>query len=233
MPAATEPTAILPEPPAPPAYDAACRRCARLATFLDEVRDAHPAYFCRPVPPFGEAAARLVIVGLAPGLHGANATGRPFTGDHAGILLYATLHAYGYGSQPHGATPDDGLVLRGCRITNAVKCLPPENKPTPAEIRTCNGFLAADLATVPAGGAIVALGRIAHDAALRALGRPTAAFAHGARHPLDRGVALFDSYHCSRYNTNTRRLTPAMFDAVFDAVAAHLGRAGRAVPAAG
>jgi len=233
MPAATEPTAILPEPPAVPAYDAACRRCARLAAFLDEVRDAHPAYFCRPVPPFGEAAARLVIVGLAPGLHGANATGRPFTGDHAGILLYATLHAYGYASQPRGAARDDGLVLRGCRITNAVKCLPPENKPTPAEIRTCNGFLAADLATVPAGGAIVALGRIAHDAALRALGRPTAAFAHGARHPLDRGVALFDSYHCSRYNTNTRRLTPAMFDAVFDAVAAHLGRAGRAVRAAG
>ena len=237
MPAATEPTAILPEPPAVPAncvaYDAACRRCARLAAFLDEVRDAHPAYFCRPVPPFGEAAARLVIVGLAPGLHGANASGRPFTGDHAGILLYATLHAYGYASQPRGAARDDGLVLRGCRITNAVKCLPPENKPTPAEIRTCNGFLAADLATVPAGGAIVALGRIAHDAALRALGRPPAVFAHGARHPLDRGVALFDSYHCSRYNTNTRRLTPAMFDAVFDAVADHLGRAGRAVPAAG
>jgi len=138
-----EPPVILPEPSLPPVYDPACRRCPRLAAFLDEVRAAHPDYVCRPVPPFGDAAARLVIVGLAPGMHGANATGRPFTGDHAGILLYATLHAHGYASQPGGAAPNDGLVLRGCRITNAVKCLPPGNKPTPAEIRTCNSYLEA------------------------------------------------------------------------------------------
>ena len=229
----SETSAILPESRALPAYDVACRRCARLAMFLDEVREVHPSYHCRPVAPFGDADATLVIVGLAPGLHGANATGRPFTGDHAGILLYATLHAYGYASQPQGAAPDDGLVLRGCRITNAVKCLPPANKPSPAEIRTCNDYLAADLATVPAGGAIIALGRIAHEATLRALGHRVAVFAHGARHELARGVALFDSYHCSRYNTNTRRLTPAMFDAVFAAAARHLGRAGRAAGTAG
>src|SRR4051794_8851697 len=152
---ATEKSVILPDPRAPQVYNAGCRRCARLATFLDEVRDAHPTYFCRPVPPFGAKDAALVIVGLAPGMHGANASGRPFTGDHAGILLYATLHAFGFSSQPDGALPDDGLELRNCRITNAVKCLPPGNKPLPAEIRECNGYLAADLATVPEGGAIV------------------------------------------------------------------------------
>jgi uracil-DNA glycosylase family 4 len=233
MSTATESSAILPDLCASPVYDAACRRCARLTTFLDDVRETHPSYCCRPVAPFGDLGASLVIVGLAPGMHGANATGRPFTGDHAGILLYATLHAYGYASQPHGAAADDGLTLRGCRITNAVKCLPPANKPTPAEIRACNDYLAADLATVPAGGAIIALGRIAHDATWRALHAPAAPFAHGARHALDRGVAMFDSYHCSRYNTNTRRLTPAMFDAVFDAVAQHLGRAGRVTQAPG
>src|SRR6185369_3776563 len=144
-----------------PVYDAGCRRCVRLASFLDEVRVAYPSYRCLPVPPFGEPGARLVIVGLAPGMHGANATGRPFTGDFAGILLYATLHKYGYASQASGAARDDGLVLRGTRITNAVKCLPPANKPTPQEVRECNRFLVADLATVPAGGAILALGRIA------------------------------------------------------------------------
>jgi uracil-DNA glycosylase family 4 len=200
----------------------------RLAAFLDAVRAASPGYFCRPVPPFGAADAALVVVGLAPGRHGANASGRPFTGDHAGILLYATLHAYGFASQPVATARDDGLVLAGCRITNAVKCLPPDNKPLPAEIRACNGYLAADLAALPAGGAILALGRIAHDATLRALGRRPAdhAFAHGARHALAEGVVLFDSYHCSRYNTNTGRLTAAMFRSVFDAIAAHLGRHG-------
>ena len=208
-------------------YDVSCRRCARLATFLEEVRSAHPGYRCLPVPPFGDPQARLVIVGLAPGLHGANATGRPFTGDFAGILLYATLHAYGYASSPHSRTQHDPMSLTDCRITNAVKCLPPQNKPTPAEVKTCNTYLAADLSHVPAGGAILALGRIAHDAALKALGRtPSAlAFGHGQHHLLDRGVALFDSYHCSRYNTNTRRLTPAMFHSVFDAVRAHLAEA--------
>ena len=219
---------ILPEPAAASAYDAGCRRCARLVTFLDLVRSVSPGYFCRPVPPFGAPDAALVIVGLAPGRHGANATGRPFTGDHAGILLYATLHAYGFASQPHGAARDDGLALIDCRITNAVKCLPPDNKPVPAEIRACNNYLAVDLAALPAGGAVLALGRIAHDATLRALGKKSSAhaFGHGACHPLSRGSALFDSYHCSRYNTNTGRLTATMFRAVFDAIARHLGREG-------
>jgi uracil-DNA glycosylase family 4 len=223
--------AILPEAAASAVYDPDCRRCQRLAAFLDAVRAEHSDYFCRPVPPFGDPNARLVIVGLAPGMHGANASGRPFTGDYAGILLYETLHAYGFASKAQAASRDDGLVLSDCRITNAVKCLPPANKPMPAEIRMCNGFLAADLATLPAGGAILALGRIAHDATLQALGRrPSASlFAHGARHALDNGAALFDSYHCSRYNTNTGRLTPAMFRAVFDDIARHLGRAARAV----
>ncbi|NDP43725.1 MAG: uracil-DNA glycosylase [Aromatoleum sp.] len=209
------------------AYDADCRRCARLAAFLDHVKNSHPAYFCRPVPPFGAADAPLVVVGLAPGMHGANASGRPFTGDHAGILLYETLFAYGFASQPTGAHKDDGLVLAGCRITNAVKCLPPQNKPMPSEIAACGGFLAADLAALPPGGAMLALGRIAHDAVLRAFGRrpPAFPFGHGAVHAFDDGIALFDSYHCSRYNTNTRRLTRAMFRSVFDAIAGHLGRA--------
>jgi uracil-DNA glycosylase family 4 len=188
----------------------------------------HPDYFCRPVPPFGVADAELVIVGLAPGMHGANASGRPFTGDFAGIILYETLYAYGYASSPVSTARDDSLTLLGCRITNAVKCLPPENKPAPVEIRACNDYLAADIALVPKGGAILALGRIAHDATLRALRVASSAhpFAHGARHDLAHGVALFDSYHCSRYNTNTGRLTPAMFRAVFDNIAKHLGREG-------
>jgi uracil-DNA glycosylase len=208
------------------AFDPACRRCRRLATFLADVHRDHPAYWCRPVPPFGAAAARLVVVGLAPGMHGANATGRPFTGDYAGILLYATLHAYGFATQPVATSRDDGQRLVQCRITNAVKCLPPGNKPTPAEIRMCNDYLAADLAGLPPGGAILALGRIAHEAALRALAQlPSAfAFAHGAAHALPGDRMLVDSYHCSRYNTNTRRLTPAMFNAAFDTVAAHLAR---------
>jgi len=213
--------------PAAQSYDENCRRCGRLAAFLDTVRDAHPDYWCRPVPPFGAATAALVIVGLAPGMHGANASGRPFTGDHAGILLYQTLFDYGYASQPAVAGRHDGMQLTGVRITNAVKCLPPDNKPTPAEMRTCNAFLAADLKALPAGGAILALGRIAHDATLRALGmRATAlTFAHGAQHRLADGRMLIDSYHCSRYNTNTRRLTTPMFRAVFDAIADHLRRA--------
>lgn len=230
MSAAAKTFVILPESGTSPVYDAACRRCPRLAAFLDAVRDEHPGYFCRPVPPFGPNDARLVIVGLAPGMHGANASGRAFTGDYAGILLYETLHAYGYASQAVASSRLDGLMLHDCRISNAVKCLPPGNKPSPAEVRECNGYLAADLATVPADGAILALGRIAHDAALRALDRKPAefAFVHGARHDLGRGIALFDSYHCSRYNTNTRRLTPEMFRGVFDQIAQHLAdTAGR------
>jgi uracil-DNA glycosylase family 4 len=225
MPAVT--ARILPEPTRDARYDPACRRCPRLAVFLDEVRAEHPGYWCRPVPPFGDPEARLLVVGLAPGMHGANASGRPFTGDHAGVLLYRTLHAYGFASRPDGARPDDGLSLRGCRVNNAVKCLPPANKPTGEEIARCNAFLAADLATLPPRAAVLALGRIAHDAVLKALGRRAAAhrFAHGAQHRLsidDDGLALFDSYHCSRYNTNTGRLTPAMFEAVFGAIVAHL-----------
>jgi uracil-DNA glycosylase family 4 len=212
--------------PVSSSYDPACRRCPRLASFLAEVKREYPAYWCKPVPPFGERAARLVVVGLAPGMHGANASGRPFTGDYAGILLYATLHAYGFATQATATARDDGLRLVDCRITNAVKCLPPANKPIPTEVRTCNDYLAAELATVPEGGAILALGRIAHEATLRALALKTSAFAfaHGATHALRGDRLLVDSYHCSRYNTNTRRLTPAMFHAAFDIVAAHLAR---------
>jgi len=161
-------------------------------------------------------------------MHGANATGRPFTGDHAGILLYRTLHDFGFANRPDAVAAGSALRLADCRITNAVKCLPPANKPLPAETANCNGYLAADLATLPAGGAVLALGRIAHEAVLRAFGaRPSAhRFAHGARHEVAVGkgaVALFDSYHCSRYNTSTRRLTDAMFREVFAAIAGHLG----------
>src|SRR5689334_10878789 len=186
-------------------YDEACRRCARLAAFLADVHAANPTYWCRPVPAFGESTARLVIVGLAPGMHGANASGRPFTGDYAGILLYETLHKYGFASRPVATARGDGLRLIGCRITNAVKCLPPDNKPAPVEVRNCNDYLAADLRTLPEGGVIMALGRVAHEATVRALGLRQAdfAFAHGAEHALPGARLLVDSYHCSRYNTNT------------------------------
>lgn len=204
-------------------FDPGCRRCGRLAGFLDEVRTRHPGYHCRPVAPFGTSAHRLLVVGLAPGLHGANRTGRPFTGDHAGIILYRTLHAHGFASAAESVSADDGLALVDCRITNAVKCLPPANKPLPAEVRQCNRYLAAELVAVPAGGVIVALGAIAHGAVLRAVGiKPAQArFAHGAVHELPRQIVLLDSYHCSRYNTQTRRLTGPMFDQVF-ARARHL-----------
>lgn len=204
-------------------FDPACRLCPRLAGFLDEVRGRHPGYHCRPVAPFGSARHRLLVVGLAPGLHGANRTGRPFTGDHAGILLYRTLHAHGFASRPESMAVGDGLRLRDCRITNAVKCLPPGNKPLPAEMHRCNPYLAGELAALPKGAVIVALGTIAHVAVLRACGLKAAAlpFAHGAEHRLPVGQVLLDSYHCSRYNTNTRRLTPAMFNRVF-ARARHL-----------
>jgi len=177
------------------------------------VRTSHPTYHARPVAAFGDPAARLLVVGLAPGMHGANRTGRPFTGDHAGILLYRTLHEHGFADRPESVSADDGLRLLDCRITNAVRCVPPANKPTPAEVRTCNGYLAADLAAVPQGGAVLALGATAHAAVLRALGLRAREFpfAHGARHDLAGGRRLVDSYHCSRYNTQTRRLTAAMF----------------------
>lgn len=197
-----------------------CTDCPRLAGFLSDVRQRHPDYHAHPVLPFGDERARLLIVGLAPGMHGANRTGRPFTGDYAGILLYETLHRYGFADRPTSVSTDDGLTLTDCRITNAVKCLPPENKPEPGEIRTCNRFLAGELRTAPDVRVILALGLIAHKAVLTAVGLKQSAlpFGHCVRHDLPDGRILIDSYHCSRYNTQTRRLTTADFCNVFDAI---------------
>jgi uracil-DNA glycosylase family 4 len=198
------------------AFDPHCTRCPRLARHLLSVRRAHPDYHARPVAPFGDPRARIVLVGLAPGMHGANRTGRPFTGDFAGILLYETLHALGLSNQSESVAANDGLRLKGCRITNAVKCLPPANKPTPAEIKTCNDYLRHELAALKPGTVLVALGTIAHQAILRAFALPLKGhlFKHGARHQLPNGLVLLDSYHCSRYNTQTRRLTAVMFRSV-------------------
>lgn len=197
-------------------FDKGCRACPRLAGFLDDVISRYPDYYCRPVPPFGASDARFLIVGLAPGMHGANRTGRPFTGDHAGILLYKMLHKYGFSSREHSAAADDGLELTDCRITNAVKCLPPDNKPVGAEVNTCNAFLANELMTLPQDAVVMALGGIAHRAIIKALGKRQVEykFGHAALHELD-AFRLLDSYHCSRYNTNTGRLTAAMFDDIF------------------
>lgn len=202
-----------------------CTACPRLATLLARVREERPAYHARPVAPFGDPHAALLIVGLAPGMHGANRTGRPFTGDYAGILLFRTLHKFGFGSHTGSADPDDGLVLTNARLTNAVKCLPPQNKPDTVEIRRCNAYLANEIALRPPR-AILALGRIAHDAVLRARGLPGReyAFGHRATHTLPDGMRLFDSYHCSRYNTQTRRLTETMFEAVFTDIVEFLAR---------
>jgi uracil-DNA glycosylase family 4 len=198
-------------------FDPDCRLCPRLARFLDKVKVEHPDYHCRPVAPFGSARHRLLVVGLAPGKHGANRTGRPFTGDHAGLILYRTLHAHGFATRPQSIAADDGLRLIGCRITNAVKCLPPGNMPLPAEVRRCNRYLEWEIARLPRGAVVIALGSIAHSAVLRACGvtPSSCAFAHGAEHELPRGQVLLDSYHCSRQNTNTGRLTPPMFDRIF------------------
>ena len=200
-----------------PEFTRHCRQCPRLAAFLDGVRKKHADYYCGPVPPFGDPHARLLIVGLAPGMHGANRTGRPFTGDHAGILLYQTLHRYGFSSHHSSISADDGLLLRECRITNAVKCLPPDNKPVGAEVNTCNQYLSSELDTLGPDAVVFALGGIAHRAVVRALGLRQAAyrFGHAVEHRLPGRFLLLDSYHCSRYNTNTGRLTAAMFDAVF------------------
>ena len=194
-----------------------CRRCERLANFLDEVRLKYPDYHARPVPSFGDPDARLLVVGLAPGMHGANATGRPFTGDHAGILLYATLHRYGFGSQAEATAADDGLRLIDCRITNAVRCLPPQNKPVGSEVNECNDYLAAELATLSPDSVVLALGGVAHKAVIRALGLRQAnyKFAHASSFGLPGALRLLSSYHCSRYNTQTKRLTPEMFADVF------------------
>ncbi|MEQ9123333.1 MAG: uracil-DNA glycosylase [Alphaproteobacteria bacterium] len=198
---------------AAPARD--CPICPRLVAFREELRAAEPDWHNAPVPSFGPLSARLFVVGLAPGMKGANRTGRPFTGDYAGDLLYATLAAHGFAAGDYDRRPDDGLDLVDCRIANAVRCLPPQNKPTPAEQRACNGFLAAEIQAMPNLEVVLALGRVSPDAVLRALGRRPAAarFAHGAVHDIG-VVAVADSYHCSRYNTNTGRLTVEMFDAV-------------------
>ncbi|TLZ31407.1 MAG: uracil-DNA glycosylase [Gammaproteobacteria bacterium] len=213
------------------AYDPDCRRCPRLARFLAQARASHPGYWARPVPSFGAPEPRILIVGLAPGMHGANRTGRPFTGDHAGILLYQTLYQAGLASRALSTSADDGLTLSNARIVNAVKCVPPENKPLPQEIRCCNPYLAAELRQLSTVRVYLALGRVAHDAVLMARGltRGRYLFAHGREHVLDGAQCMLDSYHCSRYNTSTRRLTPAMFTAVM-ARACEL--AGLIVPAA-
>ncbi|MGB5439839.1 MAG: uracil-DNA glycosylase [Gammaproteobacteria bacterium] len=198
-------------------FDPNCRACPRLAGFLEQTSRKYPDYHARPVAPFGDAGAHLLIVGLAPGMHGANASGRPFTGDHAGILLYRTLFDFSFSNQPESVSLDDGLQLYDCRITNAVKCLPPQNKPLLDEVKNCNDFLRAELDDLPRSSVIIALGKLAHDAVLRSQGKRLSAcrFAHAGIHRIAEGRLLIDSYHCSRYNTQTRRLTPAMFREVF------------------
>jgi uracil-DNA glycosylase len=209
--------------PAKPDRD--CPLCPRLAEFRAEARLREPDWFNSPVDSFGDPSAQLLIVGLAPGMQGANRTGRPFTGDYAGDLLYATLLEYGFAKGVYQARPDDGLKLVDCRISNAVRCVPPQNKPLPAEINTCRQFLSATVAAMPKLRAIVPLGRIAHETTLKVLGlRSVAApFAHGAVH-MAGTYKLYDSYHCSRYNTNTGVLTPKMFRSVFAKVRADLDR---------
>ncbi len=194
-----------------------CQQCPRLSDFLTQVREKYPTYHALPVAPFGDKNAALLIVGLAPGMHGANATGRPFTGDYAGLLLYQALYEFGYSNQPTSVAANDGLRLKNARITNAVKCLPPQNKPTGEEIAQCNPFLAAELTTLPKQAVILALGTIAHQAVLKAyqLKITSAKFAHNAVHTLPDGRYLVDSYHTSRYNVQTKRLTKAMFAEVF------------------
>jgi len=215
-------------PPSPPSSvpnpGRDCPLCPRLVTFRNDLRIAEPEWHNAPVPSFGSSDAALLIVGLAPGMHGANRTGRPFTGDYAGDLLYATLLKYGLATGEYKEDPNDGLTLIGCRITNAVRCLPPENKPIGPEVKNCGRFLADEIAAMPKLKAVLALGTVAHGAILVALGQKRGAlkFVHGAQHELPGGIVLADSYHCSRYNTNTGRLTEAMFHAVFEGLSARL-----------
>lgn len=206
-------------------YRENCRRCPRIARNLALRKTLHPGYHCKPVAAFGDPDAQLLIVGLAPGLHGANATGRPFTGDHAGILLYRTLHKFGFSTCPVSKSAGDQLQLKNCRITNAVKCLPPANKPTVREIRNCNAYLRNELLALRPDSVVLALGRIAHDAVLRALGMKLShcAFAHGKLYRIENRLRLLDSYHCSRYNTQTGRLTRKQFEAVFSKAVAVMG----------
>ncbi len=194
-----------------------CTECPRLNRFLKETRKKYPDYHSRPVAPFGASKPKLLIVGLAPGMHGANATGRPFTGDHAGIILYEMLYKHGFSNKPISMHQDDGLKLKRCRITNAVKCLPPENKPIGDEINTCNHYLTEELKIIDKKAVILCLGQISHKAVIKALGLKQSdyVFKHGKDHVLDDGRVITDSYHCSRYNTNTRRLTEAMFNDIF------------------
>ena len=206
-----------------PARD--CPLCPRLAAFREEYRAIEPTWHNAPVPSFGSDDARLLIVGLAPGLRGANRTGRPFTGDWAGDLLYATLLEYGFATGTYDERPDDGLTLIDAKIANAVRCVPPQNKPLPAEIKTCRTFLEGTFAAMPNLTALLALGRIAHEQVVRALGAKLSdvPFTHGGQHRIG-NVTLFNSYHCSRYNTNTGRLTTDMFRAVFADISKHLGK---------
>lgn len=207
-----------------------CPLCPRLVAFRLANRVAEPGWHNAPVRSFGDPDARLLIVGLAPGLRGANRTGRPFTGDYAGELLYQTLIEFGFATGSYLADPADGLVLNDCMVTNAVRCVPPQNKPTPGEVTTCRRFLIGRIAALDRLEAVLALGRIAHESTLVALGARRAAFpfAHGAKHAVRPNLTLFDSYHCSRYNTSTGKLTPQMFKAVLQAIRDHLGpsRAG-------
>jgi uracil-DNA glycosylase len=217
-----------------PSHD--CLDCPRLAAFRETNRAAYPDWWNAPVPTFGEAEARVAIVGLAPGLRGANRTGRPFTGDYAGDLLYSTLLEFGFASGVYDRRPDDGLTLVDCAIINAVRCVPPQNKPTPEEISTCRRYLTPAIAAMPRLKIMVALGRIAHESTLRALKLKLAMFpfAHGARRPVTpAGLSLFDSYHCSRYNTNTGVLTEAMFRQVFASIRAELDRTDVQAPVVG
>jgi len=211
-----------------PAHEAPrdCPLCPRLVGYREALREEHPGWWNSPVPTWGDPDAWLAICGLAPGKQGANRTGRPFTGDYAGDLLYQTLLSYGFAHGRYDARPDDSLTLVDCMITNAVRCVPPENKPTPTEIATCRRYLSERIVTLPRLASIVALGRIAHDSTLAALGARKAAFpfVHGARHEMRPGLTLFDSFHCSRYNTNTGKLTPEMFRSMFAAVRSHLDR---------
>jgi len=200
-----------------PSFNPDCRQCPRLADFLGTVKRQHPHYHARPVAPFGDDHARLLVVGLAPGMHGANASGRPFTGDYAGLMLYQTLFDFGFSNRPVSESLLDGLALQACRITNAVKCLPPQNKPSTAEINQCNAYLSVELAGLPAHSVVLALGAIAHQAVLKACGLKASRcnFAHHAVHPLPNGLSLVDCYHTSRYNVQTKRLDQAMFSEVF------------------
>lgn len=215
-----------PKVPHVPEPEPGCTLCERLVDFRNASVAAEPGWFNAAVPSFGPDDASLLIVGLAPGLKGAHRTGRPFTGDYAGDLLYATLADFGFSDGTYDARADDGLTLVNCMITNAVRCVPPQNKPTAGEIAMCRPFLAARIASLPRLRTILALGRIAHDSTLRSLNLRLAAhrFAHGATHDVAAGVTLYDSFHCSRYNTNTRRLTADMFRAVFAAIRDDLSR---------